>query len=68
MFNAHNGHSYESCFPCTIPNKYEKEVKLKDFTLTTDTEISCIKNYLRNVFSDHEASCDRCSECKEVNT
>ncbi|KAI8747821.1 tumor necrosis factor receptor superfamily member 1A [Biomphalaria glabrata] len=63
-FNPDNNHTYISCFPCTEPNIYEKEVELKACTLTSDTEIGCLKGYFRNVMGLHEASCDRCSKCK----
>ncbi|KAK0065300.1 tumor necrosis factor receptor superfamily member 1A [Biomphalaria pfeifferi] len=63
-FNPDNNHTYISCFPCTKINIYEKEVELKACTLTSDTEIGCLKGYFRNVMGLHEASCDRCSKCK----
>ncbi|KAK0065296.1 Tumor necrosis factor receptorsuperfamily member 1A [Biomphalaria pfeifferi] len=63
-FNPDNNHTYISCFPCTEPNIYEKEVELKACTLTSDTELGCLKGYFRKEMGLHEASCDRCSKCK----
>ncbi|KAK6966118.1 tumor necrosis factor receptor superfamily member 1A [Biomphalaria glabrata] len=64
MFNPHNNHTYISCFKCTTPIDDEKEVELKACTLTSDTEIGCREGYFRKVMGLHEASCNRCSNCK----
>ncbi|KAI8747816.1 Tumor necrosis factor receptorsuperfamily member 1A [Biomphalaria glabrata] len=62
-FNSHDTHTY-TCFRCTEPNIYEKEVERKACTLTSDTEIGCLEGYFRKVMGLYEASCDRCSKCK----